>query len=197
MPLVQEKTEPHQEWMGLISRTAKGDQAALGSLYDQSSPQVYGLILRIVGDHHTAEEVTLDVYTQVWRQAHTYDQHRGTPTGWLFTLARTRAIDRIRSGQVERNHQVSLDGFELLPSDGRDPEATVFDRQRQRRVQQALAGLNPDQREALVLAYFSGLSQTEIAAKLNVPLGTIKTRMRLGMMKLRDLLGAEQQGGSL
>jgi RNA polymerase sigma-70 factor (ECF subfamily) len=183
-----------QEWGQLIALTAQGDQGALATLYDRTSPQVYGLIVKILDNREAAEEVTLDVYNQVWRQAHTYDETRGSPGGWLMTLARTRAIDRYRAGTAERGRIESLDAVEFFASDGETPEQNLAGGERRWYVQQALALLTAAQQEAIVLAYFYGLSQSEIANKLNVPLGTVKTRMRLGMMKLRDALAPYQEG---
>jgi RNA polymerase sigma-70 factor (ECF subfamily) len=136
----------------------------------------------------------LDVYTQVWRQAHSYDETRGTPGGWLMTLARTRAIDRYRAGAAERGRIESLDTVEFFASDGETPEQELAGQERRRYVQQALALLTAEQRQAIALAYFYGLSQSEIADKLQLPLGTVKTRMRLGMMKLRELLAPYEEG---
>jgi RNA polymerase sigma-70 factor (ECF subfamily) len=183
-----------QEWGRLIAQTAQGDQAALATLYDRSSPQVYGLVLKILDNREAAEEVTLDVYTQVWRQAHTYDETRGSPGGWLMTLARTRAIDRYRAGAAERGRLESLDAVEFFASDGGTPEQDLAGQECRRYVQRALVLLTAEQREAIALAYFYGLSQSEIADKLTLPLGTVKTRMRLGMIKLRDALTPYQEG---
>lgn len=183
-----------QEWGRLIAQTAQGDQAALSTLYDRTSPQVYGLALKILGDREAAEEVTLDVYTQVWRQARTYDESRGTPGAWLMILARTRAIDRFRAGYAERGKLDSLDVATLFVSDGLNPEQETSEHERRRLVRQALSNLSVEQREAIALAYFWGLSQSEIAAKLQLPLGTVKTRVRLGMMKLRELLAPHEEG---
>lgn len=180
-----------QEWGQLIVQTAQGDQA---TLYDRTSPQVYGLALKILDNREAAEEVTLDVYTQVWRQAHTYDETRGTPGSWLMTLARTRAIDRYRAGAAERGRIESLDVVEFFASDGETPEQDLAGAERRRYVQQAMASLTVEQRKAITLAYFYGMSQSEIADKLQLPLGTVKTRMRLGMMKLRDALAPYQEG---
>jgi RNA polymerase sigma-70 factor (ECF subfamily) len=178
----------------LIARTAQGDQDALATLYDRTSPQVFGLVLKILDNREAAEEVTLDVYTQVWRQAHTYDETRGTPGGWLMTLARTRAIDRYRAGAAERGRIESLDAVEFFASDGETPEEDLAGQERRHYVQEALTALSPEQRQAIALAYFYGLSQSEIADKLQLPLGTIKTRMRLGMIKLREALVPHEEG---
>lgn len=188
------KAAQDQEWTQLIALTAQGDQTALATFYDRTSPQVFGLVLKILNNREAAEEVTLDVYTQVWRQAHTYDQARGAPGAWLMMLARTRAIDRFRAGAVEHGRIESLDAVELFISDGDTPEQDVEGQERRRYVQQALAVLTAEQRQAIALAYFYGLSQSEIAEKLQLPLGTVKTRIRLGMMKLREALAPYEAG---
>ena len=188
------KLAQDQEWSQLIALTAQGDQAALATLYDRTSPQVFGLVLKILNNREAAEEVTLDVYTQVWRQAHTYDRTRGAPGAWLMTLARTRAIDRFRAGAAEHGRIESLDAVELLVSADDTPEQDVEGQQRRRYVQQALEVLTAEQRQAIALAYFYGLSQSEIAEKLQLPLGTVKTRIRLGMIKLREALTPYETG---
>lgn len=192
--VLAEQSAQEQEWLDLIARTAEGDQTAFGRLYDQSGPQVYGLILRMVENAHTAEEVMLDVFTQVWKQAHTYDRQRGTVAGWLMTLARTRAIDRIRAGRTERTLLAPMEEAQWLPSDQATPEAQSAEGQQRRIVQQALETLSAEQRQPILMAYFGGYSQSEIAERLGIPLGTIKTRMRLGMIKLRDLLAPYGEG---
>lgn len=194
MPSETTKAAKDQEWAHLISLTAQGDQAALTTFYDRTSPQVFGLVLKILNNREAAEEVTLDVYTQVWRQAHTYDQTRGAPGAWLMTLARTRAIDRFRAGAAEQGRIESLDAAELFVSAGDTPEQDVEGQERRRYVQQALAVLTAEQRQAIALAYFYGLSQSEIAEKLQLPLGTVKTRIRLAMMKLREALAPYESG---
>ncbi|BFU95375.1 MAG: RNA polymerase sigma factor SigK [Nitrospira sp.] len=188
------KAAQDQELAQLIALTAQGDQTALATFYDRTSPQVFGLVYKILNNHEAAEEVTLDVYTQVWRQAHTYDTTRGAPGAWLMTLARTRAIDRFRAGAAEHGRIESLDAVELFASDDDTPEQDVEGQERRRYVQQALAVLTAEQREAVALAYFYGLSQSEIAEKLRLPLGTVKTRIRLGMSKLREALAPYESG---
>lgn len=174
-----------QAWADLIDDLAGGDQEALGTLYDATSSIVYGLALRILGNTATAEEVTLDVYTQVWRQAGSYDAARGTPSAWLIILTRSRAIDRLRS----RDYIRPVPEEAQLPTvtDHTPEEATAIT-ERRRLVQAACAQLPPEQRQVLELAYFSGLSHQDIARQLDLPAGTVKTRIRLGMQKLRDLL---------
>jgi RNA polymerase sigma-70 factor (ECF subfamily) len=186
---VSRVTEPRpqeQHWESLIRQIAQGDQQALGTFYDATSALVYGLALRVLGDMATAEEVTLDVYTQVWRQATSYSPKRGTPAAWLFMLTRSRAIDRLRSGAQEQRRFASFDAE--TPTAVSTPEESSVVAERRRFVQEAFAALVPEQREVIELVYFSGLSHREIAPKLGLPLGTVKTRIRLGMMKLRDLL---------
>lgn len=177
-----------QDWVAFIKRIATGDQLALTALYEATNRLVFGLILRIVIDRATAEEVLLDVYTQVWRQAARYDTNRGAPLAWIMTVARSRAIDRFRSGKHEQHRKEPLDAIGEISSLGASPEETTVSSERQRFVRSALDSLSPEQREVIELAYYSGLSHSEIALRLNQPLGTVKTRTRLGMMKLRDML---------
>ncbi len=177
-----------QDWVELIRRVADGDQSALTILYDKTSRLVFGLILRIVSDRSTAEEVLLDVYTQVWRQAGTYDAKRGAPIAWLLTISRSRAIDRVRSSKFDLQNREPLEGLGEIRSTTSNPEDNSMLSERQRLVRAALDNLSPEQREVIELAYFSGLSHSEIALRLGQPLGTVKTRTRLGMMKLRDAL---------
>jgi RNA polymerase sigma-70 factor (ECF subfamily) len=175
-------------WKEYVGRCVLQDAAALGNLYDESSSLVYSLALRVVGNGADAEEVTLDVYTQVWRRAAAYDPERGSVTAWLLTIARSRSIDRVRARAGRTNLEQPLeDGGEVRTHAASPEEHTAMSQQR-RRILAALNTLNPDQRRVLELAYFSGLSHSEMAARLAVPVGTVKTRIRLGMMKLRELL---------
>lgn len=194
MTIEPTKLDQDHEWAQLIARIAQGDQAALATFYDRTSPQVFGFICKILNNREAAEEVTLDVYTQVWRQAHTYDQRRGAPGAWLMTVARTRAIDRLRARANEYGRIESLDAVELFASSDATPEQNVEGQERRRYVQEALVGLTVEQRQAIALAYFYGLSQSEIAEKLQVPLGTVKTRMRSGLIKLREALAPYEAG---
>lgn len=193
-PLETIRTVQEQEWGQLIAQTAQGDQGALATLYDRTRLKVYGLVFKILDNHEAAEEVMLDVYTQVWKQAHAYDPARGAPGAWLMTLARTRAIDRFRAGAAERGKIASLDAVEFFAGDSETPEEDLAGKQRRRYVEHALSVLAPEQRQAVVLAYFYGMSQSEIAEKLRLPLGTVKTRIRLGMIKLRDALAPYESG---
>lgn len=177
-----------QELIVLVGQVAQGDQTALATLYDTTNRLVFGLILRVLGETSAAEEVLLDVYTQVWRQSATYDSQRGSPLAWLTTIARSRAIDRLRAGWQTQQRQESLDVVTDRETSAASPEEATVLSERQYLVKQALALLSPEQREVIELAYYSGLSHTEIAARLGQPLGTVKTRTRLGMLKLREAL---------
>jgi len=163
---------------------------ALASLYDESSKLVYAIALRLLGQAADAEEVTLDVYAQVWRTAATYRSERGSVTAWLTTLARSRALDRARSRVSRaRFEEPMMEVTEMkAEADEASPEMKTAAAQRRRHVLSALATLSPEQREAVQLAFFSDLTHSELAEKLQQPLGTVKTRIRLGMMKLREQL---------
>ena len=190
----QTEVARNQDWIAQIEQIAAGDQSALAQFYELTNRLAFGLILRILGDQSTAEEVLLDVYTQVWRQADNYRRERGTPLAWLTTIARTRALDRLRSGRQEMQRKESLDAVADVRSRVADPEETAATSEHQRLVRRALAALTSEQRQVLELAYFSGMSQSEIAAYLGQPLGTVKTRTRLGMLKLKEMLAPMMAG---
>jgi RNA polymerase sigma-70 factor, ECF subfamily len=177
-----------QDLISLVELVATGDQSALATLYDATNRLIYSLILRVLGDVSSAEEVLIDVYTQVWRQAASYDANRGAPLAWMATIARSRAIDRLRSGWQDQRRKESLDILGDAPTSAASPEEMAAISERQSLVREALNLLTPEQREVIELAYYSGLSHSEIAEKLSQPLGTVKTRTRLGMMKLREAL---------
>jgi RNA polymerase sigma-70 factor, ECF subfamily len=166
-----------------VHRIALGEHNALGPLYDETNRLVYGSALRILGDRADAEEVTLDVYTQVWRNASSFDRRRGSVIAWLMTITRSRAIDRRRSSSVRNRYELPIDSYE-----SRDSGVSHITLGLERAVRAALSSLTPEQREAIELAYFSGYSHSELAERLGQPLGTVKTRIRLGMMKMRSLL---------
>ena len=177
----------------VIRRVAGADQGALGELYDATSPAVFGLVWRIVGDFSVAEEVTIDVYTQVWCLASAYSEEKGSPVTWLLMIARSRAIDYLRSRARRMQRQelpieVAFDHSHPDP----DPEAAAISGNRQQIVQAILADLEPEQVAMLQLAFFEGLSHGEIAEKTGIPLGTVKTRIRTGMMRMRELLEVRQ-----
>lgn len=177
------------DWGECLHRVAAGDREALGELYDRISPLVYGLALRILRNSADAEEVTLDVFTQVWRSAKRYDGRRGSVLAWLVTLTRSRAIDRLRT-RAHWNWQPERDEAERhrVQSPGRE---TGWLAEQRLLVEGALAALPLEQRRLIELAYFAGFSHAELAARTGLPLGTVKTRIRLAMMKLRELLAPE------
>jgi RNA polymerase sigma-70 factor (ECF subfamily) len=171
----------------LVRRIATGDQAAMAELYDQTSQMVYGLALRVLGDPSGAEDVMVEVYAQLWRQAIGYDAQRGSPSAWLLTMTRSRAIDMRRARGRDRASE-PLEAAGEVSSDSPGPEAISVAAERHRFVQGALAQLSDELRHLIELAYFGGLSHSEIAARLNQPLGTVKTRIRTAMGQLRALL---------
>ena len=181
--------QSEEDLLALIGRVAREDRVALAALYKASSPQLFGLALRILRDRASAEEVLLDVYVQIWQTATTYRKERGTPWAWMLLMTRSRAIDRLRSkASREMAHAQPIDtlNFSADPTPG--PEENSDMAKRRRVIIAALAKLTPEQRQAVDLAFFSGLSHSEIAAKLEKPLGTVKTLIRSGLMRLRDAL---------
>ena len=183
-----------RELANLISRVAQGEEQAFSVFYDRTSSHVYGLVLRVLNDPTMAEEVTLDVYMQVWRQADQFNLDRGKPIVWLAVLARSRAIDRLRAGKKEREGRQDLETIESVSAIKGNPEESSVYNQQCRLVQKALTALASEQRQVIEMAYFGGLSQSEIAAQIGEPLGTVKTRIRLGMIKLRNILGPLEKG---
>jgi RNA polymerase sigma-70 factor, ECF subfamily len=175
-------------WRVYLARIADGEQPALGSLYDESSSLIYSMVLRVLGNVADAEEVTMDVYTQVWKGAAGYDASRGSVTAWLVTLARSRAIDRVRSRSSRARKETALPETYDAPSLGHSPEQETEDVLRRDQVMTALATLPADQRQVVELAFYSGLTHSELAERLGQPLGTVKTRIRAGMSRLREQL---------
>ena len=184
-------SESQAEDQQALQRAASGDSGGLAALYDRHGRAVYSLALRILGDDGDAEEVTQDVFAQAWRRAGQYDESRGTVAAWLLVMARTRAIDRFRARRVRPEGRLQDDDgltLQQLPATNPDVASEMMAAERGQRVRRALDGLPFLQRVAIELAYFEGLSQREIAERLEQPLGTVKTRMRLGLLKLRDAL---------
>lgn len=171
----------------ILRAVAGGDEQALGQLYDRYRLILFGLILRILRSQPEAEDVLQEVFLQVWRRASSFDEARGRPFTWLVTLARSRAIDRLRS--LSARERTATEAANEATDQISDAATDAVKSEQAEVVRRALSGLPEEQRRTLVLAYFEGLTQTEIAEKLNTPLGTVKTRMRSGMIKLRELLG--------
>jgi RNA polymerase sigma-70 factor (ECF subfamily) len=177
---------PEQEWVGLVQAIAAGDQLALHALFARSHRIVFTLIMRITSNRETAEELTLDVFHDVWRRASTYDAAGGSVVGWIMNQARSRAIDRVR--YEHRKKRVSDQDYPWPETAGSGPQEALDVREQGRLLQQALQVLTPDEREAIETAFFSELTYSEAAAKLNQPVGTVKTRIRSGLGKLRQAL---------
>jgi RNA polymerase sigma-70 factor (ECF subfamily) len=175
----------------LLHAVARGDEAALARLYDGYRVILFGLLVRILSSREEAEDILQDVFIQVWRRAKDFDENRGRPFTWLVTLARSRAIDRLR--QLGARQRLATGAAQEQTEKVSDALSDTIKVAQRETVRHALAELPAEQRHALVLAYFEGLTQSEIAAKLNAPLGTIKTRMRSGMIRLRALLGSQSE----
>jgi RNA polymerase sigma-70 factor (ECF subfamily) len=174
----------------LLRAVAKGDEAAFGRFYDLVAARVYGLIRRVLRDAAQAEEVTQEVMVEVWRTAGRFDPQRGSAAAWVFTIAHRRAVDRVRAEQASANRARRLvpEATET-PADAVVDEATAqMERQQVRRCLKTLTEL---QREAITLAYYNGYTYREVAALLSTALPTVKTRMRDGLIRLRDCLGVE------
>jgi RNA polymerase sigma-70 factor (ECF subfamily) len=175
----------------LLARIVKGDQQAFSQLYDHSSALLYTLAFRILADREEVNDLLQEVYLELWHKVARYDVGRGTPIAWLITLTRSRAIDRLRTRGVHGHNATSpLDATlsSKLADLGPSPFETQADQELRMAVGTAITGLPPAQQQAIELAYYEGMSHQEIAARLNQPLGTVKTRIKLGMSKLRESL---------
>jgi RNA polymerase sigma-70 factor (ECF subfamily) len=177
----------------LLERIARGDEAALERLYDRHAATLYGVAYRIAAERRDAEEIVLDAFAQAWREAGRFRGERGSVVAWLTVICRSRALDRVRArGRRARALTTAAAGDpEAAPGMGAgDPAhgAGVEQLERRKVVAEALGALAPPQRQAIELAYFEGLSHSEIAERLGEPLGTVKTRVRLAMQRLRDVL---------
>ena len=178
---------PESEWVKLVHSIAAGDQDALHLLYKQTNRFVFTLIVRITKNPETAEELTLDVFHNVWRKASRYDPENGSVVGWIMNQARSRAIDRLRFEQRKKRVNPYPDSSPRAP-DVVDPQAAYFFDEEARRLRTALESLTPDERIAIETAFFSELTYQEVATSLNQPVGTVKTRIRSGLNKLRAML---------
>jgi len=177
----------------LVGKAAGGDHQAIAALYDRYGGVLYAVAYRIVGERADAEEVVVEAFAQAWREAPRFEDSRGSVAGWLTMIARSRALDLLRARNRRERITASAvaDRPETPPAMGSsrdDPSSSYDHAERCQQVQNALETLSPLQRQAIELAYFEGLSQSEIAERLQEPLGTVKTRVRLGMQKLRDRL---------
>jgi RNA polymerase sigma-70 factor (ECF subfamily) len=176
----------------LLRETAGGDEVAFARLYDATSRRLFGLTLRILGEPKAAEEAALEAYWAVWQRAGDYDPRRGAPMTWLLTVARSKSIDMLRARRRRNEKEpLALEPAQGLADDAPTPEAATATAERRARVQAALAKLPPAQRVAIETTYFGGLSYAEAAVVLRAPLGTMKSRIRLGLQALRRQLSVE------
>lgn len=175
----------------LLKAVARKDESALAAVYDRYRAVLFGLIMRVLNNREEAEDVLQEVFIQVWRRAADFDETRGRPFTWLVTLARSRAIDRIRS--LAARERVAVAGSREETEEVSDAAHDAFRAEQRGLVNSALDQLPEEQKHPLVLAYFEGLTQSEIAARLGAPLGTVKTRMRSGLIRLRELLGGKNE----
>ena len=175
----------------LVHRLLQRDVRAFEQLYDRHSRIVYGLVLRILQQAATAEEVVQDIFLQLWRNASQYDTTRGPFVPWLLTLARNRALDHLRlKGERQRRREDQTEELPPVFISAPDFEGRIDQKRRAARVRDLMASLQPQQKRALELAYFEGLSHSEIASKLQEPLGTVKSWIRNGLLKLKEGLQA-------
>jgi len=174
----------------LMGKIMTRDSIALSALYDRYARLIYSLIRSVIKNHEEAEDLLQEVFVQLWERASTYDATKGSVYTWIVTLARNRAIDQVRSKSFQQQNKISREvGPDMLYS---PMESSPFDlvvaEERSRKMRDALSQIPPEQSQVIHIAYFGGCSQSEIAAQLNIPLGTVKTRMRQGMKKLHQLM---------
>ena len=172
----------------LLALVAQGDQAAFAKLYDQMAPRVLGLVRRLLRDHAQSEEVTQEIFLEIWQNAPRFDSSKGTAVTWIMTMTHRRAVDRVRSAQSSRDRDTKI-GIRDYDADYDNVSETVQTRIEHERVEKAMQRLTELQRQAVSLAYYGGYSHSEVAKLLSVPIGTVKTRLRDGMIRLRDELG--------
>jgi RNA polymerase sigma-70 factor (ECF subfamily) len=175
----------------LMRRLQAGDRSALSPLYDRYTPLVYPVLLRILAERADADDALQETWVQAWRTAPSYDLNRGTVAAWLVAVARTRALDRVRSATSRRRGETAAE-VETSVGVTDDPLAAPEHRQLSERVRRALGALEPKHRRVLECAYFDGLSQAEIATRLNAPVGTVKSWTRQALTRLRNLLPGEE-----
>jgi len=178
---------PEKDWLALIRSIAVGDQVALHSLYERTHRIVFTLIVRITNNRETAEELTVDVFYDVWRKASSYDPANGTVVGWIMNQARSRAIDRLRFEHRKKRVKRYV-GTSLITTASNDPQQACELEEEGRLLRAALELLTPEERRAIETAFFLELTYDEVATKLNQPIGTVKTRIRSGLGKLRQAL---------
>ena len=179
---------PSEELAELLARSGRGDEAAFAAFYDATSSRAYGLALRVVRNPAHAEEVTQEAYLDAWRSSTRYDPARGSAVGWLLTIVHRKAVDRVRSVEAATTRDETWNR-ETAPTDHDQTSESAHASLDAARVRGAVATLTDVQRQAVELTYFGGYTHTEVATLLDVPLGTAKTRIRDGLIRLRDLMG--------
>jgi len=172
----------------LLDLISQGDQQAFSELYDRTAPRVLGLVKRVLVDHAQSEEVAQEVFLEIWRTASRFESQRGSAMSWILTMSHRRAVDRVRSSQSGHDRDERIGLRDIEPEYDHVSE-TVEIRIEHERVKRAMAQLTALQREAISLAYYGGYSHSEISGILSIPIGTVKTRLRDGMIRLRDELG--------
>ncbi|MFB2596885.1 sigma-70 family RNA polymerase sigma factor [Herbiconiux sp. P17] len=172
----------------LLDLISQGDQQAFSELYDRTAPRVLGLVKRVLVDHAQSEEVAQEVFLEIWRTASRFESQRGSAMSWILTMSHRRAVDRVRSSQSGHDRDERI-GLRDIEPEYDEVSETVEIRIEHERVKRAMAQLTALQREAISLAYYGGYSHSEIAGILSIPVGTVKTRLRDGMIRLRDELG--------
>ena len=172
----------------LLVRVADGDRVAFSDLYDRLSPRVFGLVKRLLRDHSQSEEVTQEVFLELWQSAGRYEARRGSATGWILTMTHRRAVDRIRASQASRDRDLRIGVRDWEPDLDTVAENVEITMENER-VKRAMGRLTDLQRQAVVLSYYGGYSHSEVAEMLHIPVGTVKTRLRDGMIRLRDEMG--------
>jgi RNA polymerase sigma-70 factor, ECF subfamily len=185
-----DRAQEAAELAEVLRRVARGDHDAFARLYDATSSRTYGVVWRVLRSADHAAEVTQEVYTEVWRQAARFEESKGSVSAWITTMAHRRAVDRVRSVTSE----VARDEHYARAEPGREVDHVwegVAERLDADRVRKGMESLSPIQREALALAYFGGYTQSQVAERLKVPLGTVKTRIRDGLTSLRKVMGVE------
>ncbi len=180
----------------LVALVARGDESALAELYDRVGRVAYGLALRVLRDERLAEDAVQEGFLAVWRTAAAFRAERAKASTWILTLVHRRAVDLVRREERRRADPLDESTAALIASDEPQPDEAAWLRFERERVRDALARLPDSQREAIELAYYGGFSQTELAERLGVPLGTIKSRMFAGLARLRELLDESSQEGS-
>lgn len=186
-----EGAHPSARLAQLLQRSARGEEPAFADLYDAVSPRLYGLVVRVVRDPAQSDEVTQEVFLEIWRTSSRFDPAKGSALGWMLTIAHRKAVDRVRSAEAAGRRDHGYHGANQDVDYDSTSDAVHASLEAQR-VRKALQTLTPAQRSAVELAFFGGYTHTEVAALLDLPLGTAKTRIRDGLIRLRDTLGVSR-----